>query len=39
MFRHLKCHHQGAHFALLQLHIDFWSRENKVVKIQNDKLQ
>ena len=29
----IKSHHQGAHFALLQLHIDFWSRENKVVKI------
>ena len=23
MFRHLKCHPQGAHWALLKLHTDF----------------
>ena len=40
MFRHLKCHPQGAHCALLKLHTDFSGLSKiKLLKYKNDKLQ
>ena len=32
MFRHLKCHPQGAHCALLKLHTDFGLDKKKLLK-------
>ena len=32
MFRHLKCHPQGAHCTLLKLHTDFGLGERKLLK-------
>ena len=39
MFRHLKCHPQGAHCALLKLHIDFFGlSKTKLLKYKTINL-